>query len=455
MGGSARRHAATPTRRHADTPTRRHADTPTRRHADTPTRRHAGATADAPTRRHADTPTRFRGGLTDFVESGSITNARPRINSSSMKKSLRLPSISPGCTLGLFALAMSLLTQIAPAEPSASPTEERDGQHDFDFNIGVWHTHIRRILDPLSGSTHSIDLDGVVTVRKVWGGRAELEEIEADGPKGHWEGLTLFLYNPKSHQWSQSFINSKIGELGPSSVGAFKDDRVELVSQDTVNGRSILVRAVWSDIKPDSHHYEESYSDDGGKTWRPSFNANLTREKQTSDPDDMPANLDAAHLSDRQTDLDFHFGAWKVHSSRLLHPLTGSTTWSELAGESMVRKVWGGRACLAEYQAEGPAGKVEILALHWYNPVAHQWNVDFATPGVGTLGVPGVGEFKNGRGDFYDQETINGRTVLVRFSIWSITADTAQSEQAFSDDGGKTWEVNWINKFTRIKSPTS
>lgn len=78
--------------------------------------------------------------------------------------------------------------------------------------------------------------------------------------------------------------------------------------------------------------------------------------------------------------------------------------------------------------------------------------MDFATPAVGTLGVPGVGEFKNGRGDFYDQETINGRAVLVRFSIWGITADTAQSEQAFSDDGGKTWEVNWINKFTRIKS---
>jgi hypothetical protein len=67
----------------------------------------------------------------------------------------------------------------------------------------------------------------------------------------------------------------------------------------------------------------------------------------------------------------------------------------------------------------------------------------------GTLGIPCVGKFKNGRGDFYDQETINGKTILVRFSIWGITADTAQSEQAFSDDGGKTWETNWINRYTR------
>ena len=61
------------------------------------------------------------------------------------------------------------------------------------------------------------------------------------------------------------------------------------------------------------------------------------------------------------------------------------------------------------------------------------------------------------RGDFYDQESINGKTILVRFSIWGITPDTAQSEQAFSDDGGKTWETNWVNKYTRIPSdsPTS
>lgn len=78
-------------------------------------------------------------------------------------------------------------------------------------------------------------------------------------------------------------------------------------------------------------------------------------------------------------------------------------------------------------------------------------NIDFATPKSGALGnTPGVGEFKNGRADFYDQESINGKTVLVRFSIWGITPDLAQSEQAFSDDGGKTWETNWINKYIRL-----
>jgi hypothetical protein len=91
--------------------------------------------------------------------------------------------------------------------------------------------------------------------------------------------LTLFLYDPQAHQWSQSFINSQIGVLTPPLIGSFKDGRGELFSSDTFNNRTILVRGVWSEIKPDSHHFEESYSNDGGKTWAPAFIANLTREK--------------------------------------------------------------------------------------------------------------------------------------------------------------------------------
>jgi hypothetical protein len=166
----------------------------------------------------------------------------------------------------------------APAKPAN--TTVRDGQHDFDFNLGVWRTHIKRILDPLSGSTGSIELNGTVTVRRLWDGRAELEEIEADGPNGHWEGMTLFLYNPEAHQWSQTFADSKTGVLTPPLIGAFKDGRGELFSQDTRKDRAILIRAVWSDITPDSHHFEESYSDDGGRTWAPAFIATLTRDKQ-------------------------------------------------------------------------------------------------------------------------------------------------------------------------------
>ncbi|HZR55315.1 MAG TPA: hypothetical protein VFA74_00460 [Terriglobales bacterium] len=357
------------------------------------------------------------------------------------------------CAFCYLSQSLMAFSQTATATSESGPQHakaERDGSHDFDFNTGVWHTQIRRVLDPFSASSEVIELNGTVTIRPVWGGRAKLEEIEADGPKGHWEGLSLFLYNPQSHQWSQSFLNSKMAVLSTPLVGTFKDGRGELFEQDTFHNKSILVRGLWSEITPTSHRYTESYSNDGGKTWFTSFDAHKTREKDLP-PSDMAAGAEPMSTDPDGHAFDFDLGTWHTHSSRLLHPLTGSTTWVDIDGYTIVKKVWGGRANLAEYKADGTAGHIELLSLRWYNPTTHEWSLDFATPNVGMLGIPGVGEFKNGRGDFYDQEQINGKYILVRFSIWRITQDTAQSEQAFSDDGGKTWEVNWINKYTRVK----
>ena len=161
------------------------------------------------------------------------------------------------------------------ATPAASAY--RDGSHDFDFNIGTWHTHIRTLQQPLSGSTNWAQMNGTVTVRKIWGGKASMEEIEADGPDGHFEGMTLFLYNPTTHQWSQTYAGSKDGVMENTAYGEFKDGRGELISQEPYQGRTILVRTVWSDITPNSHHFEQSFSDDNGKTWEPNFVASLTR----------------------------------------------------------------------------------------------------------------------------------------------------------------------------------
>jgi hypothetical protein len=164
-----------------------------------------------------------------------------------------------------------------------------------------------------------------------------------------------------------------------------------------------------------------------------------------------PANPATPQLRDGQHDFDFDFGTWKTHLSRLLHPLSGSTTWIEMEGTTVVRKVWDGRANLAELEADGPSGHIEVLSLRLYDPPARQWSLNTANARGGTLSVPTIGEFKNGRGEFYDQEPLNGRTILVR-NVWSdITADSCRFEQAFSDDGGKTWETNWIAVDTRMK----
>ena len=167
---------------------------------------------------------------------------------------------------------------------------------------------------------------------------------------------------------------------------------------------------------------------------------------QTSPNSQRPALHDGSH------DFDFEIGKWKTHLRRLIKPLTGSTTWVEYDGTTVVSKVWNGKANLVELDVSGPAGHIEALSLRLYNPESHQWSLNFANSAGGTMAIPTIGEFKNGGGEFYDQETLNGRAILVRFVISDITPDSCHFEQAFSDDGGKTWEVNWIATDTRVKN---
>ena len=158
---------------------------------------------------------------------------------------------------------------------------------------------------------------------------------------------------------------------------------------------------------------------------------------------------------DGQRDFDFEIGTWTTRLSRLLRPLTGSTTWVEYAGTSVVRKVWDGRANLVELVVDGPAGHLEGLSLRLYNPETRRWSLNFSNSRTGTLSPPAIGEFRNGRGEFYSEETLNGRAILVRFVISDITPVSARFEQSFSADRGKTWEVNWIAIDTRVKADSA
>ncbi len=230
---------------------------------------------------------------------------------------------------------------------------ERDGQHDFDFELGTWKTHLRRLVHPLTGSTTWVELDGTTVVRKVWNGGANLLELEADGQQGHFEGLNLRLYNPQSHQWSLNFANSNDGTLSQPTVGEFKNGRGEFYDQETLNGRSIFVRFVISDITADSCRFEQAFSDDGGKTWEVNWIATDTRV--TNESEASRTSLQPA-ATGRQRDFDFEVGTWKIHLKRLDHRLTGSTTWVEFDGTSVTRKVWDGRADLEEFETDSPTG---------------------------------------------------------------------------------------------------
>jgi len=162
-----------------------------------------------------------------------------------------------------------------------------------------------------------------------------------------------------------------------------------------------------------------------------------------------PSSSAAEAERDGSHDFDFHFGRWITHISILKDPLTGSRTWNQYDGVSNVTKVWGGRASLFELEASGPGGKIEGAGLRLYNPKSRQWNLNWASSSDGTLETPMIGGFKDGRGIFYDQETYKGRAIYVRNGFSDIKPDSSRFEQAFSDDGGKTWETNWVMTFKR------
>src|SRR5262249_5847350 len=132
----------------------------------------------------------------------------------------------------------------AAAQGSVQPPTAKDGQHDFDFEIGTWKTHLRRLQHPLSGSSTWVEYEGTSVVSKIWEGRANLVELEVDGPDGHIEGLSLRLYDPAARQWSLNFSNSRSGTLTPPTIGEFKSGRGEFYGQDTLEGRAIFVRFI-------------------------------------------------------------------------------------------------------------------------------------------------------------------------------------------------------------------
>ncbi len=354
------------------------------------------------------------------------------------------------------AKAQQATPNLVPAPPAP-----HDGAHDFDPVLGNFNFRLHYMLHPLTSSPDWSDMTGTGACYKVWDGRAQLDTVELDSSSGgHIEGLTLRLYDREARQWRLYWANNRIGRLDPPQIGNFRDGHGDFYTTDTINGKSTLIRYDWSRMTSGTPHFEQAFSPDGGKTWEVNWLTDQTRTgdaawsgPQPGRPSTQPPGAQPPPPStarDGQHDFDFEFGTWKMHVRRLVHPLTGSSEWVEMEGTTVTNKIWDGRANLATVEADGPSGHFELLALRLYDPRAHQWNMSFATSDSAELSVPAVGGFSDGRGEFYDSELFHGRNILVRFMIWPVSATEVHSEQAFSADGGKTWETNWINTNTHV-----
>jgi hypothetical protein len=175
----------------------------------------------------------------------------------------------------------------AASEPQNSPISahgltatQRDGSHDFDFLIGDWKAHVRRLPERLKGSNVWVEYDGISNHKKILDSNGNFEEFDVSSPgnKLRIKAQTLRLYNPESHQWSIYLIDLDKGTLDlPPVVGQFYGKRGEFYNQQTWEGRAVLVRYVWLDIAPKSSRMEQSFSSDGGKTWEVNWICELSR----------------------------------------------------------------------------------------------------------------------------------------------------------------------------------
>jgi hypothetical protein len=153
----------------------------------------------------------------------------------------------------------------------------------------------------------------------------------------------------------------------------------------------------------------------------------------------------AAAPRDGARDFDWEAGIWATEVRVLRNPLTGQTPdWAEYRGSSVIRPLSGGRANAVELDVANPKGKIEGISLRLYNPGSGQWSLNFASYRDGLLTAPVYGGFDGkGSGVFYGQDMMDGRAILVRFVVTQVSRDEARFDQAYSVDGGRSWEDNW------------
>ncbi len=149
-------------------------------------------------------------------------------------------------------------------------------------------------------------------------------------------------------------------------------------------------------------------------------------------------------------DFDFFVGTWRVSHRRLVGRLVGSTHWEEFEGESTMRKILGGTGNLDENVIRAPKGIYQAVTLRLFDPATRLWSIYWVDGRFQKIDTPMVGGFEGPFGLFYGDDVHEGQKVRVRFRWFSDAPDRCRWEQAFSVDGGESWEINWHMSNQRI-----
>lgn len=329
---------------------------------------------------------------------------------------------------------------------TAPRVDQRDGQHDWDNFFGTWKMHLRRRLHPLTGSNEWVSSESHDSTRPLLGGRANLDELEADGPSGHVEGLTVRLYNPHTRQWSIYWANSASPALDTPMVGRFAGGRGEFYDQEMFGDRPVFVRFLWTNVSSRSGDFEQAFSADGGRTWEPNWVTRMEREPPGRA--NVPPNPDRG---DGQHGFDFEAGRWSVHEKQRVEAADEPQGWRAIDGTLRISPIWNGRANIAEFQAANAAAGGDGLSVRLFDPHVRQWSVYFASLADGRIDLqPLAGGFRDGRGEFIGTARRGSQWVLVRLVVSATGPNSVHEEQAQSRDGGRTWETVWTRDLIRV-----
>lgn len=304
----------------------------------------------------------------------------------------------------------------------------------FSFLTGRWDVANRQLVAPLTGSDEWREFAASTDARLYLDGDVSVDEMTLPSSGG----MSVRLRSRRTNEWFVYWISSRDNQLQPPVRGAWRDGATRFLGEDELDGRPIGVTYEWSDITAISARWQQAFSADGGLTWETNWVMDLTRR-----PDDAASTEPAPLVTDA---FGFREGEWLVRNRRLREVLVGSDDWYEFEGRSTSRTHLGGAVSVDDFRSDVING----FTVRTWDASAGLWRIYWSNADTGELGTPVEGTVGPTGGDFLADEDWNGTPITCRFRWSRLDTDSPRWEQAFSTDGGATWETNWVSDFQRL-----
>ena len=340
-------------------------------------------------------------------------------------------------------LALMAASGAAISLPAAAAAPETD----WAWLLGDWDVWHSRLKDRLVNSSEWQEFAGKSSFWNTLGGLGNVDDNSLDLPGGVYRGLSVRAFDPKAGSWAIWWLDGRNPErIDPPVRGGFKGDEGEFIGTDIHKGTPVTVRFRWHEVRSKRPWWDQSFSTDGGKTWETNWRNYFTRKRSQAsglprienDPPEARA-------------WDFLAGQWKVRNRKLRKRLAGSRDWDEFDSTLTNWQVLGGRGNVGDNLFDGPGTPYRGMSLRAYNVEKREWLswwVDARSPA--NIGAPLRGRFLEGSATLIGDDQHDGRPVKVR-SQWTRTdGNSPHWEQAYSTDGGQSWEINWVSDLIRV-----